>query len=90
MERLVWLNAWVDGCTGGWVDGRMGERVGGERKSVWVVALPGWSWWCAVVSVQTVCIYLFIYVVCSIMLYCFMYVTVIYSFVVDLCRSLFL
>ena len=54
MEGLVWLNAWVDGCTGGWVDGRMGDRVGGERKSGWVVALPGWSWSCAVVSVQTV------------------------------------
>ena len=54
MEGLVWLNAWVDGCTGGWVDGRMGDRVGGERKSGWVVALPGWSWSCAVVSVETV------------------------------------
>ena len=26
----MWLNAWVDGCTGGWVAGRMGERVGGR------------------------------------------------------------
>ena len=32
MEGLVWLNAWVDGCTGGWVDGRMGERVGGRAE----------------------------------------------------------
>ena len=28
----MWLNAWVDGCTGGWVDGRMGERVGGRAE----------------------------------------------------------
>ena len=86
----MWLNAWVDGCTGGWVDGRMGERVGGERKSGRVVALPGRSWSCAMVSVQTVFIYVFIYVVCSFILYFFMYVIVIYVFVVDLCRSLFL
>ena len=78
MEGLVWLNAWVDGCTGGLVDGRMGERVGSERKSGWVVALPGWSWSCAVVSVQTIFIYLVIYVVCSFILYFFMYVIVIY------------
>ena len=28
----MWLNAWVDGCTGGWVDGSMGERVGGRAE----------------------------------------------------------
>ena len=80
----MWLNAWVDGCTGGWVDGRMGERVGGRAEErvggraarVVVVVRSG-------VGADRF-IYLFIYVVCSFILYFFMYVIVIYAFVVDL------
>ena len=86
----MWLNAWVDGCTGGWVDGRMGERVGGRAEErvggraarVVVVVRSG-------VGADR-SYFLFIYVVCSFILYFFMYVIVNYAFVVDLCRSLFL